>query len=189
MGCDVVSCVHLTVRPTRMILSKPVIAAVSGYAVAGGLELACWCDIRVADETALFGVFCRLRGVPLIDGGTIRLPKLIGRSAAMDMILTGRSVTAQEAHSFRLVNLLATPPETALAAANMLASHPQRCMRSDRRSVYDVDSERGAMQREFELGMEVLKSQEFRDRVTDFLARDGRSKRMGLIAAKNKSSL
>lgn len=104
-----------------------------------------------------------------------------------------RSVTAQEAHSFRLVNLLATPPETALTAAlrlaNMLASHPQRCMRSDRRSAYEADSERGAMQREFELGMEVLKSQEFRDRVIDFLAKDGRSKRKGLIAAKNKSNL
>ncbi|RUP43326.1 2-ketocyclohexanecarboxyl-CoA hydrolase [Jimgerdemannia flammicorona] len=148
--------------PTRMTLRKPVIAAISGYAVAGGLELACWCDLRVADATAVLGVFCRLRG----------------RSAAMDLLLTGRSVTAQEAHSLRLVNELAKPTETALTAAlrlaTMLSLHPQLCMRSDRQSLYEVDSDQEAMRHEFEVGIEVLRSQEFRGRVISFLAKEGR---------------
>src|ERR1700760_4560542 len=106
--------------PTRMVLSKPVIAAVSGYAVAGGLELALWCDLRVAEETAVFGVFCRRWGVPLIDGGTVRLPRLIGHSRAMDMILTGRGVGAAEAHAMGLANRL-VPAGQALAEAKVLA--------------------------------------------------------------------
>src|SRR5579859_6297021 len=120
---------------TRLRLSKPVIAAVSGYAVAGGLELALWCDLRVADETAVFGVFCRRWGVPLIDGGTVRLPRLIGTSRAMDMILTGRAVDATEAATIGLANRV-VPAGRALPAARdlaaELASFPQLCLRSDR---------------------------------------------------------
>jgi len=123
--------------PTRMTLSKPVIAAVHGHAVAGGLELALWCDLRVADTTAVFGVFCRRWGVPLIDGGTFRLPRLIGQSRAMDMILTGRPVDAEEALSWGLANRV-VPAGTALPAAQelaaQLATFPQACMRSDRAS-------------------------------------------------------
>src|SRR5205085_1380905 len=106
--------------PTRMRLSKPVIAAVAGHAVAGGLELALWCDLRVADETAVFGVFCRRWGVPLIDGGTVRLPRLIGASRAMDMVLTGRAVGAAEALEIGLVNRV-VPPGQSRAAAEELA--------------------------------------------------------------------
>lgn len=124
--------------PTRMTLSKPVIAAVQGHAVAGGLELALWCDLRVADTTAVFGVFCRRWGVPLIDGGTVRLPRLIGQSRAMDMILTGRAVRADEALAIGLANRV-VPEGTALTAAQelalSLAAFPQTCMRSDRMSV------------------------------------------------------
>lgn len=126
--------------PTRMRLSKPVIAAVSGHAVAGGLELALWCDLRVADETAIFGVFCRRWGVPLIDGGTVRLPRLIGQSRALDLILTGRPVQAQEALAIGLANRL-VPAGQALTAAQQLAAElaalPQTCLRSDRASVLD----------------------------------------------------
>ncbi|CAJ1585349.1 crotonase/enoyl-CoA hydratase family protein [[Mycobacterium] wendilense] len=123
--------------PTRMNLSKPVIAAVSGYAVAGGLELAVWCDLRVVEEDAVFGVFCRRWGVPLIDGGTVRLPRLIGHSRAMDMILTGRAVDAQEAHAIGLANRVVptgTAREAAEALAAELAALPQECLRADRRS-------------------------------------------------------
>ena len=124
--------------PTRMVLSKPVIAAVSGYAVAGGLELALWCDLRVAEEDAEFGVFCRRWGVPLIDGGTVRLPRLIGHSRAMDLILTGRSVDAAEALAIGLANRV-VPKGQARAAAEELAAElaalPQQCMRSDRLSM------------------------------------------------------
>jgi enoyl-CoA hydratase len=124
--------------PTRMVLTKPVIAAISGYAVAGGLELALWCDLRVVEEDAVFGVFCRRWGVPLIDGGTIRLPRLIGHSRAMDMILTGRAVDAAEAHAIGLANRV-VPKGQARAAAEELAAElaalPQQCMRSDRSSV------------------------------------------------------
>src|SRR5688572_13158181 len=123
--------------PTRMQLSKPVIAAVSGYCVAGGLELALWCDLRVADETAVFGVFCRRFGVPLIDGGTVRLPRLIGQGRALDMILTGRGVAAREALEFGLVNRLAARAQLEREAEELalqIASHPQTCMRNDRAS-------------------------------------------------------
>jgi len=127
---------------SRLRLSKPVIAAVSGYAVAGGLELALWCDLRVADETAVFGVFCRRWGVPLIDGGTVRLPRLIGTSRALDLILTGRPVDAQEALSFGLANRV-VPAGQALEAAQelarQLAAFPQVCLRSDRASVLDAE--------------------------------------------------
>jgi enoyl-CoA hydratase len=126
--------------PTRHLLSKPVIAAVEGYAVAGGLELALWCDLRVASATAKFGVFCRRWGVPLIDGGTVRLPRLIGHSRALDMILTGREVGAEEAHAWGLANRL-VPEGQALAEAKALAEQlarfPQICMRGDRRSSYE----------------------------------------------------
>lgn len=125
--------------PTRLLLSKPVIAAVSGYAVAGGLELALWCDLRVADEDATFGVFCRRFGVPLIDGGTVRLPRLIGSGRALDMILTGRPVRADEALAWGLVDRV-TPRggclEGARALARELAAHPQICLRADRRSAH-----------------------------------------------------
>jgi enoyl-CoA hydratase/carnithine racemase len=125
--------------PSRMLLSKPVIAAVEGHAVAGGLELALWCDMRVASTTAVFGVFCRRWGVPLIDGGTVRLPRLIGHSRALDMILTGRAVEAEEALSFGLANRL-VPKGTARAEAEQLALQlsrfPQVCLRADRLSSY-----------------------------------------------------
>ena len=123
--------------PSRLQLSKPVIAAVEGPAVAGGLELALWCDMRVASATAVFGVYCRRWGVPLIDGGTVRLPRLIGQSRAMDMILTGRAVEADEAFAVGLANRL-VPAGEALAAAEALAAEiarfPQVCMRADRAS-------------------------------------------------------
>ncbi len=125
--------------PTRMLLSKPAIAAVEGHAVAGGLELALWCDLRVAAADATFGVFCRRWGVPLIDGGTVRLPRLIGHSRAMDMILTGRPVGAEEALAFGLANRI-VPPGQALAQARSLAREiarfPQLCLRTDRASAH-----------------------------------------------------
>ena len=123
--------------PTRMVLSKPVIAAVSGYAVAGGLELALWCDLRVAEQDAVFGVFCRRWGVPLIDGGTVRLPRLIGHSRAMDLILTGRAVGALEAQAMGLANRVVANGESRRAAEDLaaeLARLPQGCMRADRLS-------------------------------------------------------
>lgn len=125
--------------PTRMWLSKPVIAAVSGYAVAGGLELSLLCDMRVADETAVFGVFCRRWGVPLIDGGTVRLPRIVGHSRALDMILTGRPVKADEAAQMGLANRLVAEGgarQTAEALAHEIAGFPQQCMLADRRAVY-----------------------------------------------------
>ncbi len=124
--------------PTRMRLTKPVLAAVEGYAVAGGLELALWCDLRIAARDAVFGVFCRRWGVPLVDGGTVRLPRLIGAGRAMDMILTGRPVDAAEALSFGLANRVVPPGEARSAAerlANELSRFPQSCLRNDRRSV------------------------------------------------------
>ncbi|MCV7315351.1 crotonase/enoyl-CoA hydratase family protein [Mycolicibacillus parakoreensis] len=124
--------------PTRMVLSKPVIAAVHGYAVAGGLELALWCDLRVAAEDAVFGVFCRRWGVPLIDGGTVRLPRLIGQSRALDMILTGRAVDADEAAAIGLANRVVAVGQARAAAEDLaadLAGLPQRCLRADRSSV------------------------------------------------------
>ena len=151
--------------PSRMHLSKPVIAAVSGYAVAGGLELAIWCDLRVAGETAVFGVFCRRFGVPLIDGGTQRLPRLIGMSRAMDMILTGRAVHAREAEAMGLANRVVSDHEvlsTAQGLAEELSTLPQRCLRSDREAALrgqglDFDA---AMALEMQLGMEVVQSGE-----------------------------
>ena len=126
--------------PTRLLLTKPVIAAVEGHAVAGGLELALWCDLRVADPTAVFGVFCRRWGVPLIDGGTVRLPRLVGLSHALDMILTGRGVEAAEAQRMGLANRIAAPGQAraeAEALARQLAAFPQECLRGDRRSAYE----------------------------------------------------
>src|SRR5262245_24191646 len=126
---------------TRMLLGKPVIAAVEGYAVAGGLELALWCDMRVAARDAVFGVFCRRWGVPLVDGGTVRLPRLIGMSNAMDMILTGRGVSGEEALKMGLANRLVNKGETLAAAcelARQIAAFPQRCVRSDRMSAYEA---------------------------------------------------
>jgi enoyl-CoA hydratase len=126
--------------PTRALLSKPVIAAIAGHAVAGGLELALWCDLRVVEEDATLGVFCRRWGVPLIDGGTVRLPRLIGLSRALDLILTGRAVSAAEALQIGLANRV-VPPGTARAAAEELgrtiAAVPQICMREDRLSTYE----------------------------------------------------
>lgn len=147
--------------PSRLRLSKPVIAAVAGHAVAGGLELALWCDLRVAEEDAVFGVFCRRWGVPLIDGGTVRLPRLIGTSRALDMILTGRPVGAREALQFGLVNRM-VPVGQALTVAQELASSlaafPQMCLRQDRMSVLEQDglSEPDAMANEFRHGLVSL---------------------------------
>ena len=151
--------------PSRMQLSKPVIAAVEGYAVAGGLELATWCDMRVAARDAVFGVFCRRFGVPLIDGDTVRLPRLIGISHAMDLILTGRPVSAEEAHHIGLVNRLAEPGqalEEAKSLALQIAKFPQTCLRNDRQSAYQQwgMSESDAMKNEFNLGMDVIRSGE-----------------------------
>ncbi|MER6733229.1 crotonase/enoyl-CoA hydratase family protein [Streptomyces puniciscabiei] len=147
--------------PTRMRLSKPVIAAVAGHAVAGGLELALWCDLRVVEEDAVFGVFCRRWGVPLIDGGTVRLPRLIGTGRAMDMILTGRPVPAREAHEMGLANRVvptgrARAEAEALAAA--IARFPQACLRSDRASVLDQEGldEEAALRAELRYGAGVL---------------------------------
>ncbi|NKI45291.1 crotonase/enoyl-CoA hydratase family protein [Streptomyces physcomitrii] len=126
--------------PTRLLLGKPVIAAVEGYAVAGGLELALWADLRVADPGAVFGVFCRRWGVPLIDGGTVRLPRLIGQSHALDMILTGRPIGAEEALRMGLANRVSAPGaalDEALDLAGRLARFPQTCLRQDRLSLYE----------------------------------------------------
>jgi enoyl-CoA hydratase len=147
--------------PTRMRLSKPVIAAVAGHAVAGGLELALWCDLRVAEAEAVFGVFCRRWGVPLIDGGTVRLPRLIGVSRAMDMILTGRAVSAAEALEMGLVNRLVPAGDSRAAAealAHELARFPQACLREDRLSLLEQDGrdESGALAGEFEHGIRSL---------------------------------
>ena len=147
--------------PTRMRLSKPVIAAIAGHAVAGGLELALWCDLRVAEEDAVLGVFCRRWGVPLIDGGTVRLPRLIGASRAMDMILTGRPVGAAEAERIGLVNRV-VPAGASLGAAQELAAElarfPQRCMREDRLSALEQEglSETEALAAELEHGRRSL---------------------------------
>jgi enoyl-CoA hydratase len=150
--------------PSRLRLSKPVIAAVAGHAVAGGLELACWCDLRVADETAVFGVFCRRWGVPLIDGGTVRLPRLIGTSRAMDLVLTGRPVDAAEALGMGLANRV-VPAGEALAAAQALArelaAFPQVCLRSDRASLLDAEGldEPAALASEFAHGRAALETE------------------------------
>ncbi len=147
--------------PTRMRLSKPVIAAIAGHAVAGGLELALWCDLRLAEEDAVFGVFCRRWGVPLIDGGTVRLPRLVGSSQAMDMILTGRPVEAREALQMGLVNRVVPPGESRAAAealARELARFPQTCLREDRLSLLEQEGleEAAAMSNELEHGLRSL---------------------------------
>jgi enoyl-CoA hydratase len=147
--------------PTRMQLSKPVIAAVEGHAVAGGLELALWCDLRVAAESAVFGVFCRRWGVPLIDGGTVRLPRIVGQGPAMDMVLTGRAVDADEALRMGLANRVVPTGqalEAAIVLAHELAALPQLCLRHDRRSLLDqwgLD-EQVAMAGEWKHGMASL---------------------------------
>jgi len=147
--------------PSRLRLSKPVIAAVAGHAVAGGLELALWCDLRVAEEDAVFGVFCRRWGVPLIDGGTVRLPRLIGVSRAMDMVLTGRPVLADEALAMGLVNRVVPDGSCRAAAeelARELAAFPQTCMREDRLSLLEQDGldEPAALANEFARGLRSL---------------------------------
>lgn len=163
---------------SRMLLSKPVIAAVSGYAVAGGLELALWCDLRIVEENAVFGVFCRRWGVPLIDGGTVRLPRLIGLSRALDMILTGRPVTAPEALQFGLANRVVPPGQARQAAealAQQLCEFPQLCLQLDRLSVYnqwDLNLET-AMAQEFEQGLKALAAEGYSG-ATHFAAGAGR---------------
>jgi len=151
--------------PTRMLLSKPTVAAVEGYAVAGGLELAIWCDLCVAARDAVFGVFCRRWGVPLLDGGTIRLARRLGHSHALDLILTGRGVSGEEARMMGLANRIVEPGkafEEALALAERLARFPQNCMRSDRLSSYrqwDL-ALRDAIVEETRLGLGVIRSGE-----------------------------
>lgn len=165
--------------PTRMFLSKPVIAAVAGYAVAGGLELALLCDLRVVERDAVFGVFCRRWGVPLIDGGTVRLPRLIGLSNALDMILTGRPVSAEEAIRMGLANRVVEPGTSraeAEALAESIAGFPQNCMRSDRKSAY---AQSGlpfdqAMKGEFRLGLATIESGETVEGATRFAKGAGR---------------
>jgi enoyl-CoA hydratase len=146
-----------------MTLSKPVVAAIEGHAVAGGLELALWCDLRVAAEDAVLGVFCRRWGVPLIDGGTLRLPRLIGHSRAMDLILTGRPVDAAEALAMGLVNRVAAPGEAlarAQALAEEIAAFPQVCVRSDRASTLEQWglTEADALAAEYRHGLRALES-------------------------------
>ncbi len=165
--------------PTRLLLSKPVIAAVEGHAVAGGLELAAWCDLRVASTTAVFGVYCRRWGVPLVDGGTIRLPRLIGHSRALDMILTGRAVDAEEASLMGLANRVVpegTALDVAVQLARELAALPQRCLRSDRMSTYDQWSLnlRDALARETALGLATVRSGETREGAARFASGAGR---------------
>jgi len=160
--------------PSRLALSKPVIAAISGYAVAGGLELALWCDLRIVEEDAVLGVFNRRWGVPLIDGGTVRLPRIVGLGRALDLVLTGRPVAADEALAIGLANRVVAPG-TARAEAERLAAQivafPQAGLRSDRRSVYDALPDRDALAREFELGLATLRSGTDAGR---FVAGDGR---------------
>ncbi len=163
--------------PTRLLLSKPVLAAVEGYAVAGGLELALWCDLRIMAADAAFGVFCRRWGVPLIDGGTVRLPRLIGHSRALDLILTGREVGADEALAIGLANRVVEPGttlEAAIVLAETIAAFPQDCLRSDRRSSYEqwdrpLDD---ALMHELTCGREALRSPELA--VERFVAGSGR---------------
>ncbi len=168
--------------PTRMRLLKPVIAAVAGHAVAGGLELACWCDLRVAEEDAVFGVFCRRWGVPLIDGGTVRLPRLIGQSRAMDMILTGRAVGADEAYAFGLANRVVAKGDSRRAAeelAAQIAAFPEICMKGDRAAVleqWDYDHHT-AMIHEFKIGTSTLQTGESRQGAARFAGGKGRGGR------------
>lgn len=165
--------------PSRMLLGKPVVAAIAGHAVAGGLELALWCDLRVVDSTAILGVYCRRWGVPLIDGGTVRLPRLIGHSRAMDLVLTGRGVGAEEALQMGLANRVVAEGEALAAAlelAQQLSKFPQNCLRSDRLSAYEqwampLDE---ALLNEYERGVAVVASQETLAGASSFAAGKGR---------------
>lgn len=165
--------------PSRMRLSKPVIAAVEGFAVAGGLELSLWCDMRVAATDAVFGVYCRRWGVPLVDGGTVRLPRLIGESHAMDLILTGRGVSGEEAQRMGIANRIVEPGKALSAAKELalqIAAFPQRCMRSDRLSAleqWDLDFDE-SMANETKRGLEVIGSGETREGAARFAAGAGR---------------
>jgi enoyl-CoA hydratase len=165
--------------PTRMELTKPVIAAIEGHAVAGGLELALWCDLRVAAEDAVLGVYCRRWGVPLVDGGTVRLPRLVGQSHAMDLILTGRGVSGEEARMMGLVNRLVprgAALDAALDLAREMARFPQRCLRSDRQGVleqWELPAEH-ALQAETRRGLEVIGSGETEAGARQFASGSGR---------------
>jgi enoyl-CoA hydratase len=165
--------------PTRRTLTKPVIAAVEGHAVAGGLELALWCDLRVMGDDAVFGVFCRRWGVPLIDGGTVRLPRLIGQGQALDLVLTGRPVGADEALRMGLATRVVpsgTARDAAVALAREIAALPQGCLRSDRASLYeqwDLPLEH-ALRAETAHGMDVLRSGEARAGADRFARGAGR---------------
>ena len=165
--------------PSRMQLSKPVIAAVAGHAVAGGLELALWCDLRVVEESAIMGVYCRRWGVPLIDGGTVRLPRLIGHSRAMDLILTGRAVAASEALEIGLANRVVAEGQSlnaALELADELCRFPQKCLRSDRLSAceqWGMSLEDG-LANEFQRGLQVIESRETVEGATRFASGKGR---------------
>ncbi len=166
--------------PTRLRLTKPVIAAIEGHAVAGGLELAVWCDLRVAATDAILGVYCRRWGVPLVDGGTFRLARLIGQSRAMDLVLTGRGVSANEAFAMGLVNRLAGPGEAlsvALTLASELSRFPQQCLRSDRQSLLDQWSlsEDDALLHETQLGLRTIRSGETLEGAKRFAEGRGRS--------------
>jgi enoyl-CoA hydratase len=170
--------------PSRMLLSKPVIAAVAGHAVAGGLELACWCDLRVAEESAVFGVFCRRFGVPLVDGGTVRLPRIVGMGRALDMILTGRPVPAEEALRMGLADRVVpdgASRSVAEALAREIAAFPQLCMRSDRLSAYEQWglSPADALAAEFERGLAVVRSGETGEGARRFAGGAGRHGRFG----------
>jgi enoyl-CoA hydratase len=168
--------------PTRMVLSKPVIAAIEGHAVAGGLELAVWCDLRVVAADATFGVYCRRWGVPLVDGGTVRLPRLIGQSRAMDLILTGRAVDAAEALEMGLANRVCQPGAavaTAIELGTQIAAFPQVCMRNDRRSAVEQWElpDGDAMANEMRLGLDSLSSEEAVEGATRFAGGAGRGGR------------
>jgi enoyl-CoA hydratase len=170
---------HGPMGPTRLVLDKPVIAAIEGYAVAGGLELALWCDMRVAARNATFGVFSRRFGVPLIDLGTVRLPRMIGQGRAMDLILTGRPVPAVEAFQFGLVERLVEPGQALQAAQNLareLAEFPQGALRADRRSALEQWSlgHEDAVKAEFRRGRAVIESGEAEDGARRFAAGAGR---------------
>ena len=165
--------------PTWMQLGKPVIAAVSGYAVAGGLELALWCDLRVVEKSAVFGVFCRRWGVPLVDGGTIRLPRLIGLSRALDLILTGRPVDAAEAHAIGLANRVVPDGDARRAAEQLaiaIAAFPQTCLRGDRMSAYEQHGRdiEAALANELSHGLRALgEAREGAKRFSDGAGRHG----------------
>ncbi len=165
--------------PSRMVLGKPVIAAISGHAVAGGLELALWCDLRVVERSAIMGVYCRRWGVPLIDGGTIRLPRLIGHSRAMDLILTGRAVDAAEALQMGLANRVVANGDALAAAlelAQQLSRFPQHCLRSDRLSAYEQwgMTLEAALLNEYERGVAVVASHETLAGAARFVSGKGR---------------